>query len=184
MAGRRLVSSKDLTLIRDCYRIPRGIILSAPELHETPRDHRSGHICLNESMLKAGVLIPFKFGIVKLMLGFRVASMRIIPHTWKIADKLIIVPYFDTQSNDNDKRSVTHQSRFSVFFFLLAGNSKSAALAVAPKPGNDCDPSKSISSLRSVNLVANSLFFDQLPGTFRLSSIDSSSKSNRKPTSR
>ncbi|KAL6003758.1 hypothetical protein ACLOJK_004304 [Asimina triloba] len=35
MAEKQLVSFKDLALIRDCYRIPSGIILSVPEPHDS-----------------------------------------------------------------------------------------------------------------------------------------------------
>ncbi|KAL5973161.1 hypothetical protein ACLOJK_037188, partial [Asimina triloba] len=35
-------------------------------------------------MLKAEVWIPFEFRIAELLLGFRVAPMRVTPHSWKI----------------------------------------------------------------------------------------------------
>ncbi|KAL6000726.1 hypothetical protein ACLOJK_006452, partial [Asimina triloba] len=73
----------DLAVVGGCYGILSNVLLSAPELHETPRDYRLGHICLYESMLKAEVRIPFKFEIAELLQYFHVASMCITIHSWK-----------------------------------------------------------------------------------------------------
>ncbi|KAL5998209.1 hypothetical protein ACLOJK_009147 [Asimina triloba] len=55
MAEEQPIMPKDLDVIREGYSIPDSIVLSAPALHETPRDYCPGHLFLNEHMLRAGV---------------------------------------------------------------------------------------------------------------------------------
>ncbi|KAL5986919.1 hypothetical protein ACLOJK_015254 [Asimina triloba] len=81
---KRLISFEDLVAIRDYYGIPRSIILSPPEPYESPRDYCPGHICLNESMLRVGVRIPFEFEVVEVLLAFHVSPAHVIPHSWKV----------------------------------------------------------------------------------------------------
>ncbi|KAL5988763.1 hypothetical protein ACLOJK_026865 [Asimina triloba] len=57
--------------IWDCYGVPSNIVLSAPELHETPQDYLPWHIFLYESMLKTGVWTPFEFKCALLLIPKR-----------------------------------------------------------------------------------------------------------------
>ncbi|KAL5986595.1 hypothetical protein ACLOJK_014928 [Asimina triloba] len=75
---RQLITSEDLVAIRDSYSIPSNIVLSPSDSHETSRDYRPKHICLNESMLRAGVRIPFEFRVIEALLAFHV-SLRMSP---------------------------------------------------------------------------------------------------------
>ncbi|KAL5977939.1 hypothetical protein ACLOJK_036962 [Asimina triloba] len=76
MVDKRLFSFEDLAVLRDYYRISSSVILSAPELHETPREHRPRHICLYESMRKLGVQVR--------VVSFLRCQVRITLHSWKI----------------------------------------------------------------------------------------------------
>ncbi|KAL5986696.1 hypothetical protein ACLOJK_015029 [Asimina triloba] len=60
---------EDLDVIRESYGIPSSIILSALVLHETSNNHCPGHLCLNKCMLRAGVRIPFDFGVAEALWG-------------------------------------------------------------------------------------------------------------------
>ncbi|KAL6000893.1 hypothetical protein ACLOJK_006620 [Asimina triloba] len=84
MAGGQLITSEDLVVIRDSYSIPSSIILSLLGPHETSRDYRPRHICLNESMLRAGVWIPFEFRVAEALLAFHVSLGYVTPHSWKV----------------------------------------------------------------------------------------------------
>ncbi|KAL5980158.1 hypothetical protein ACLOJK_036625 [Asimina triloba] len=75
---------KDLNVIREGYSIPSNIILSAPAAHETPRDNRPGHLCLNEHMLGLKVRNPFDFGVAEALWAFNVPPACIVPHSWKV----------------------------------------------------------------------------------------------------
>ncbi|KAL6000816.1 hypothetical protein ACLOJK_006542 [Asimina triloba] len=48
MSGKQLITPKDLNVIWEDYSIPSNIVLLAPTAHETPRDNRTGYLCLNE----------------------------------------------------------------------------------------------------------------------------------------
>ncbi|KAL6002270.1 hypothetical protein ACLOJK_034200 [Asimina triloba] len=76
MAEKHLVMSEDLDVIQDNYNIPSSIILSPPTSYETPRDYRPGHLCLNEYMLRAGIQIPFEFGVADALLAFHISLVR------------------------------------------------------------------------------------------------------------
>ncbi|KAL5980646.1 hypothetical protein ACLOJK_028554 [Asimina triloba] len=78
MAEKQFVSSEDLVVVKNCYSIPSSIIPSAPELHETPRDYCPRHICLHESMLKAGIRVPSEFGVAEALLVFHVAASYVV----------------------------------------------------------------------------------------------------------
>ncbi|KAL6002636.1 hypothetical protein ACLOJK_022855 [Asimina triloba] len=68
MASKKeMIVPDDLESLRSRYRIPDSVELSAPREGETLRDHHDGSICLNEWMFKAGVRIPFDFGVSKLL---------------------------------------------------------------------------------------------------------------------
>ncbi|KAL5983895.1 hypothetical protein ACLOJK_017993 [Asimina triloba] len=67
MAEKRLISSEDLVIIRDCHDIPL-----TPKSHKTPRDYHLGYIYLNECILRAGVQLPFEFGVAKALMTFHV----------------------------------------------------------------------------------------------------------------
>ncbi|KAL6002637.1 hypothetical protein ACLOJK_022856 [Asimina triloba] len=84
MPGKRLITPKDLNVIREGYSIPSSIVLSASAAHETPRDNRSGYLCLNEYMLGAGVRIPFDFGVAEAFWAFNVPPACVVPHSWKV----------------------------------------------------------------------------------------------------
>ncbi|KAL5985202.1 hypothetical protein ACLOJK_036440 [Asimina triloba] len=77
------ISSEDLGSIRSHYRILDSIELFAPREGETLRDHQDGNIYLNEWMFKAGVRIPFDFGISELPHVFGAAPIQVYPNSWK-----------------------------------------------------------------------------------------------------
>ncbi|KAL6000558.1 hypothetical protein ACLOJK_024257 [Asimina triloba] len=84
MLEKQLTTFKDLDVIREGYDIPASILLSAPAPHETSRDHRPGHLCLNEYMLGAGVQIPFDFREAKALWAFNVSLARYaVFSTWE-----------------------------------------------------------------------------------------------------
>ncbi|KAL6000220.1 hypothetical protein ACLOJK_034898 [Asimina triloba] len=66
MADKRgMITLEDLEFIRARYAIPEMVELFAPEQGETFKDRHLGCICLNKSMLKAGVEIPFEFMVAE-----------------------------------------------------------------------------------------------------------------------
>ncbi|KAL5999173.1 hypothetical protein ACLOJK_040623, partial [Asimina triloba] len=83
MLGKQLMNLEDLNVIREGYSLPSSIVLSAPAAHETPRDNRLGHLCLNEHMLGTEVRIPFNFGVAEVLWAFNVPPGYIVPNSWK-----------------------------------------------------------------------------------------------------
>ncbi|KAL6000470.1 hypothetical protein ACLOJK_024169 [Asimina triloba] len=84
MVERQFITFEDLIAIRDSYGIPSSIVLLPSNPYETTRDYRFGHICLNESMLRAEIWIPFEFVVAEALLAFHVSSAHVIPHSWKV----------------------------------------------------------------------------------------------------
>ncbi|KAL6000920.1 hypothetical protein ACLOJK_006647 [Asimina triloba] len=77
----QFVTSEDLNVIRDSS---SSIIMSPPALYKTSRDYCSGHLCLNEYMLRAKVWVPFKFGVAVALVAFHISPAHVSPHSWKV----------------------------------------------------------------------------------------------------
>ncbi|KAL5997312.1 hypothetical protein ACLOJK_008242 [Asimina triloba] len=65
-----MITSDDLEYLRSRHHILDSIELSASREGETLQDHYDCSICLNKWMFKAGVRIPFKFGILEPFMFF------------------------------------------------------------------------------------------------------------------
>ncbi|KAL5988992.1 hypothetical protein ACLOJK_027094 [Asimina triloba] len=86
IAKGQLITLEDLIVIRDSYGIPRSIALTPLKSHETSWDYRPEYLYLNESILRAGVQIPFEFGVAEVLSAFYVSPARVTPHSWKVIE--------------------------------------------------------------------------------------------------
>ncbi|KAL5984762.1 hypothetical protein ACLOJK_041384 [Asimina triloba] len=81
---KRLISLVDLDSVRARYGVPMEVELLTARHDERYKDQRLGFICVNEFVLKFGVKLPFKFGVVEVLNAYEVIPIQLMPNLGKI----------------------------------------------------------------------------------------------------